>query len=122
MKGKRVYLFVIILILGLVYAYFIVNKKVFDTNLIVDYLVLGLIVITGLYAINIISGQERKKSSKFKDKLFNSLVNDSNTIYIMMDSNTKKVLYMSDNIEDVIGVKSKGRKNDDIVSDILEFQ
>ena len=46
-----------------------------------------------------------RKNAKYQDKLFNALVQNSNTIYIMYDLENKKIIYITNNVEEVLGIK-----------------
>ena len=60
------------------------------------------IIVAGLYIMTLIINREKNKRSRFREKLFNSLVKSSDTVYIMMDEN-KHALYVSSNVEDILG-------------------
>lgn len=120
MKIKRGIILIVTILLILVYSYFSAFTNFFNDNLLINYLVLFLILIVGLYIISLIHSKEKGNNVKSRDKLFNSLVENSDTIYIMLDSKTKKVLYLSDNVEEILGIK-KGENLDDIVHQILNI-
>ena len=42
-----------------------------------------------------------------KDKLFDMIVNNNDTVYLIMNRNINKVIYISDNVESILGVTSK---------------
>ena len=83
---------------------------------------------SNLYLISIICAlllglllyTKKQKNLKSGDKLFKSLVESSDTVYIMLDSN-KNIIYLSDNIEKILGIKNNNRSDNQIVSEILNI-
>lgn len=121
MKNKKILMFIIIFAICLVYSYTILYADHLKINNTINYLVLIITIVTGLYAINLIKGNEKNKNNKFREKLFSSLISNSNTVYIMMNSNTNEVLYVSGDIEEIIGVTVKERSMDEVVSRIFSI-
>ena len=105
----------IILLIG-VYI-FIVNS---DENAMINYLFFILIIVIGLYIINLVTNKGKLLKNNSKDKLFNSLVNNSNTIYIMLD-NDKKIIYLSSNVEEILGIRKENKTEEQIVYDVLNI-
>lgn len=121
MKNKKILTFIIIFAICLVYSYIVLYADHLKINNTINYLILIITILTGLYAINLIKGSEKNRNNKFREKLFNSLINNSNTVYIMINSNTKEVLYVSGNIEEIIGVNVKEKSMDEVVSRIFSI-
>lgn len=121
MKNKKILMFIIIFAICLVYSYIVLYADHLKINNTINYLVLIITIVTGLYAINLIKGNEKNKNNKFREKLFSSLISNSNTVYIMMNSNTNEVLYVSGDIEEIIGVTVKERSMDEVVSRIFSI-
>ena len=61
------------------------------------------------------------KGLNSKDKLFNSLIHKSDTVYIMINSKNKKVVYLSEKVEDILGIKTSDKSDEDIVYQILNI-
>lgn len=120
MKNKK-YLTYILIIIILIYLYLSLFTDAFDNNLIVNYIVLGSVLIIGIYFIGLILGNQKGKNIKSKDKLFNSLVENSDTVYILMNSKTKEVMYLSSNTEEILGLKNSSRTNEELVSQIFNI-
>lgn len=121
MKNKKGFLILFSFILIIIYVYIIIFTNVFKDNLMINYLVLIVLVLLGLYVISLIHGREKNKNIKAKDKLFKSLMQNSDTVYIMLNAKNKKVLFLSNNVESVLGIKVKEKKDDDIVLDIFNI-
>ncbi len=121
MKNKKILMFIIIFAICLVYSYIVLYADHLKINNTINYLVLIITIVTGLYAINLIKGNEKNKNNKFREKLFSSLISNSNTVYIMMNSNTNEVLYVSGDIEEIIGVTVKEKSMDEVVSRIFSI-
>lgn len=119
-KEKFIYLFLLCGII--IYAVISAFTRIFDNSLITNYLVLGLIFVLGLYTITLIGSKEKTRNIKSKDALFSVLVENSNTIYIMMNSTTKKIVYLSNNVEKVLNINIKNKNSEEIVFNILDIQ
>ena len=118
MKSKRGLLITIISIILIIGIYvFIVNS---DENTMINYLFFILIIVIGLYIINLVTNKGKLLKNSSKDKLFNSLVNNSNTIYIMLD-NDKKIIYLSSNVEEILGIRKENKTEEQIVYDVLNI-
>ena len=86
-----------------------------DSNLYLIIILVALIFSLILYLKN-------KKNNKTKSgyKLFNSLVESSDTVYIMLDSD-KNIIYLSENVEKILGIKNSNKSEEQIVSEILNI-
>lgn len=63
-----------------------------------------------------------KKDTKYKDKLFNSLVQNSDTIYLMYEPSNENIIYMTHNMEEVLGLKDMDlEKSKNVVKEILNI-
>ena len=118
MKNKKGLIVIILSIMLLVGLYTFINNS--DDNTIINYLFFALIIVIGLYTITLIINRNKNIKSRSKDKLFNSLVKSSDTIYIMMDSN-KKITYLSDNVEEILGIRKENRSDEQIVFEVLNI-
>lgn len=125
---KRVFILSILLII-VILCYLLINyssyinfSEIFDSKFI--YRLLGLIMLLILLLVlNFIKSNSKLRETKYRDKLFSSLVQNSDTIYIMIDKTNNKVLYLSDNVEEVLGIKTKfdDKKKNQIVQEILNI-
>jgi len=77
------------------------------------------IVITVVLIANYVKNIDKNKQIKYRDKLFNLLTKNSDTVYFMYDPNLKNVVYMSNNTEDVLGTTSTDKDN--ILNEIFEI-
>ena len=118
MKNKRGLMFTVIMLFVLVILYIFINNN--DNNTVINYLFFALITVIGLYIITLIINKEKNLKARSKDKLFNSLVKSSDTIYIMMDNN-KKIVYVSSNVEDILGIKKENKSDEQVVYEILNI-
>ena len=57
----------------------------------------------------------------YREKLFNSLVKNSNTVYIMMNASTKKIVYLTGNVEEVLGLKTNDKTDEQLVFEMLNI-
>lgn len=121
-RKKVFYLFLILVLVILLYLtinYLTIEdlKEIFDFNLIIKIVIL----LAVLLLINLLNKLNLSKNSKYKDKLFNILVKNTDTIYIMIDAIDNRVVYLSDNVEQVLGIRAEKNKNNRIVKDILNI-
>lgn len=127
-KIRRVIL-IVITVLILVGTYLIyeyvdlssLNIPILDEKLIIVIIGLLLLVIV-FYINNYLHNRKKVLELRYRDKLFNSLVKNSNTAYFMYDNVENKIIYMTKNIEEVLGISGIGteEKGLEIINDILE--
>ena len=87
---------------------------------ILKYVLLGLLLITGLITIRLVFESDLSNINS-KDKLYKFLVQNLDTLYIMINKSDNKVLYMSSNVEDILGIKVEEKNKQDIVYKILNL-
>lgn len=92
-----------------------------DISIINSYLILGLLIIICVCLARIIIGKESSNNIKSKNTLFDLFIESSNTVYIMMDSTSKKIIYLSKNIKKVLNINTKGKKEEEVVFSILDI-
>ncbi len=103
----------ILIVVGAIY--FLTNN--FDIhNLSIEMIIVMLLVfiIIVVYLISLFKGSKTRKELKYREKLFDSLVMNDDTIYIMYDVKAKNYTYMTDNVCDILGKKeelSKEKEN-----------
>lgn len=127
-KIRRVIL-IVITVLILVGTYLIyeyvdlssLNIPILDEKLIIVIIGLLLLVIV-FYINNYLHNRKKVLELRYRDKLFNSLVKNSNTAYFMYDNVENKIIYMTKNIEEVLGISGidTEEKGLEIINDILE--
>ncbi len=69
------------------------------------------------------------KESHSREKLFNSLIKNSDTIYLMYDINKRKILYMTDNLASVLKINEDNdniyvqnkKSNEELINEIFEL-
>lgn len=118
MKNRRGLVLTVLFLLVFIALYLIVNSA--NNNTVINYLFFGFVIVLGLYIMTLFINREKNKEARFKDKLFNSLVKSSDTIYIMTDSDNK-VVYVSSNIEEILGIKKGNKTDDQVVSEIFNI-
>ena len=101
MNNKKTLVFISFIFLVLVYLLLLFTDS-FIGNLFLNTLILCLLFLLGIFVIGLILKNNDSLNLSAKDKLFNSLVKNSNTIYILINSRNKKVIYLSDNVENVL--------------------
>ena len=118
MKNKSGLVFTIFMIVILTILYFFIDSN--TDNTVINYLFFALIIVIGLYVITLIINRKKNIESRSKDKLFNSLVKSSDTIYIMTDNN-QKIVYVSSNVEEILGIKKGNKSDEQMVYEILNI-
>ncbi len=110
MKNKKEFILILLLFVMLVYFYLENFTNVLN-NKISSNIVLVFIIILGLYAIKTLLFKDNY-SIKGESKLFNSLVENADTVYIMINDKNKEVIYLSKNISEVLGIDYNKNKNE----------
>ena len=103
----------------IIYLAMIISLIYVENITLKNYLYIGSIVL-GFYFVYVVIISSKNNKSKIKDKLFNSLIESSDTVYIMMDKN-KKIIYLSDNVNQILGIKIDNKNEEQIVSEILNL-
>ena len=119
MNNKKGLLLSILLTLVLIYSNVSYLTDCFKYHKTLNCLIMFLIFIISI--ITLISYFRRESNSNSENKLFNSLVQSSDTVYIMIKSKNKKVVYLSKTVEEVLGIKRSDKSDDDIVYQILNI-
>ena len=117
---KRILILLCAVIIG-GYVYLSMYTDLFMDNIIIKYLMIALIILFVLYVLSLMTNNETKLNIRAKDKLFKSLMQNSDTVYVMMDAKNDKVLFLSNNVEKVLGMSTKNKKDSDLVFDIFNI-
>lgn len=80
-----------------------------------------LLIFLIFYIIIYIRNKEKTRELKHRDKLFNSLVKNSDTIYLMYDNKNRELVYMTHNLTDVLGIKFNENEDKNEISIIKEI-
>ncbi len=121
---KELFILIIILICSLLWTFnysdliditAIVSKKFVISIIIVAIVILVILI------INFIKGSKKSIELKSRDKLFNSLVKNSDTIYLMYEPLNREIIYMTKNVEAVLGITEKEIENEKIIADIFNI-
>ena len=76
-----------------------------------------------LYIIVYLKNKEKTKELKHRDKLFNSLVKNSDTIYLMLDQRNREITYTTHNFKDVLGIEiDENTREIDVLKDIFRSE
>lgn len=120
MRSKRWILIEILFIVTLIYSMVSLLTNTFCNYLLLNCIMLVVLLFIGLIAIRSVFhiGNITLNS---KDKLYKSLMKKSDTIYIMVNSKNKNVLYISENINDILGIKTKDKTKEDIFYQIMSI-
>ena len=78
--------------------------------LIYFYILVFLLIILLYLLINI-----GKIKNKYEFELFNSIIKNLDTIYIMFDKNTNKILHVTKNVYKVLGIEKAGNENSEAI-------
>lgn len=109
---KEIILFILI-VLALIGSYIVYtnihnngfSSAIFEDKIFIGTFALILILIFVLFVKNFIFGKQKTRELKYRDKLFNSLVFNSDTIYIMYNYDKREYIYATKNVDSVLGVK-----------------
>ncbi|MDD2180752.1 MAG: response regulator [Bacilli bacterium] len=81
------------------------NVVIFSNKLAFMSITLLLLIII-FYFNTYFRNRKRITESRHRDKLFNSLVQNSDTAYFMYDETNKKIIYMTKNIKEVLNINN----------------
>lgn len=108
---KEIFIFILtaLVLIGCYIVYTNIHNNgfsvaIFEDKIFIGTLVLSLILIFIVFVRNFSFGKQKMRELKYRDKLFNSLVFNSDTIYIMYNYDEKKYIYATKNIDSVLGV------------------
>lgn len=92
------------------------NKYMASASLV---LIMALILSVNMHFQRITNIRE----SRYREMLFNSLVKNSNTIYYIVDRDTKETVFITKNVNEVMGINSPDSKDNTkrIVSEIFDL-
>lgn len=90
----------------------------FHNSNLIFYIVIALLVIFVCISIYWIY---KGRGGHYRDKLFNSLVKNTDTIYLLCDHNKRDIIYITKNVYDVLGLKeiSKEKTEIEIIKEIF---
>lgn len=103
MKKNTNIILLLILILSVIAGYTLLQKENDSTSLFVIGIMLFLSVL--VYVISLIKNLKNASELKYRDKLFHSLVQNSDTIYLMYEPTKEEIIYITKNVEEVLGLK-----------------
>ena len=86
-----------------------VDKDLIFYIIIATLIIIGLIMIYRMY---------KNKGGHYRDKLFESLVKNAVTIYLLCDHNNREIVYMTGNLYDVLGLRDI--ENEQTEKEIIE--
>ena len=84
----------------------------FNNITLTNVIIILTIIMVLIICVNLILRSAETKRSRSKDRLFNSLVQNSDTIYLMYDCIKKKLVYISNNVSDVLKTEKKEDENE----------
>ena len=120
MKDKKGIIISISVVVVLIYSTLSIFTDIFNENVILDYIMLFLMFVTGIIILKF-ALEINKIDFTSKDKLFNSLVQSPDSVYILVHAKTKKVVYLSKNVEEVLGISIGNKSLEDIVFRIINI-
>lgn len=90
-------------------------------TVVIGCVVLLLLIFLIFYIIIYIRNKEKTRELRHRDKLFNSLVKNSDTIYLMYDNKNRELVYMTHNLTDVLGIKFNENEDKNEINIIKEI-
>ncbi len=126
LKGKKfipILIIVMLAVLLLTYKFVDYSSLSSETmvTIIVGAIAAILVIFLIFYIIIYIRNKEKTKELKHRDQLFNSLVKNSDTIYLMYDNKNRELVYMTHNMYDVLGIKVNEINDKDEMTIIKEI-
>ena len=120
MKDKKGIIISVSVIVVLIYSTLSIFTDIFNENVILDYIMLFLMFVTGIIILKF-ALEINKIDFTSKDKLFNSLVQSPDSVYILVHAKSKKVVYLSKNVEEVLGISIGNKSLEDIVFRVINI-
>lgn len=120
MKNKKWIILGILFILILAYSIASMLTDIFYDYLLLNCSMLFIIFVIGLIAFKSLFNISNSNFIK-NDKLYKFLVQNSDTLYIMINTKNKNVLYISENVEDILGIKKEGKSKEDIFYQVMSI-
>ena len=120
MKNIKKVIVSIMLIIVTLYSVLALITDIFCRNKTLNYAMLVLTFVIGLILLKLVLFKG-KISLNPKDKLLNSLVESSDTVYIMINSKNKKVVYLSETIYNVLGIERNEKSDEELVHQIINI-
>ena len=120
MKDKKGIIISVLIIVVLIYSGLRMFTDIFHEYILLDYIMLFLIFIIGIIILRF-ALKINKIDFTSKDKLFNSLVQSPDSVYILVHAKSKKVVYLSKNVEDVLGINIGNKSEEDIVFRVINI-
>ncbi len=130
LRGKKIIpILIIIMLVVLLLTYKFIDYSSLSSDAMLTILIGSMATILVLflifYIIIYVRNKEKTKELRHRDQLFNSLVKNSDTIYLMYDNKKRELVYMTHNMYDVLGIKTNeiADKNEmDIISEIFKSE
>ena len=115
MKDKKGVLISILLIIVVMYSITSLFTDTFCRYNKLNYLMLFILFLIGIYTVRFYLKINRS-GLNLKNKLFNSLVENSSTVYIMVNKKDNKIIYLSETIDELLGIKINDKNNNQILN------
>ena len=120
MKNQKWLVVFMLLVLITVYSVLSAVTDIYDQYEQLNYAMLFVIFVVGIIIIRKVLVKDDGNFAR-KEKLYKFLVQNSDTLYIMLSSKNQKVIYISDNVEDILGINKREKSNQDIVYHIMSI-
>lgn len=128
--GKRlkeifIIVFIILLCIGLFMIYNGITKdgikELITNKYFIIYLIIMLLFTIVFWLSSFVFGKSKTKELYHRDKLFNSLVQNSDTIYAMYDVQKREYIYTTKNAYEVLGIKENEKETEQIINQIFDI-
>ena len=120
MKDKKGIIISVLIIVVLIYSGLCMFTDIFHKYILLDYIMLFLIFVIGIVILRF-ALKINKMDFTSKDKLFNSLVQSPDSVYILVHAKSKKVVYLSKNVEEVLGISIGNKSLEDVVFRVINI-
>lgn len=124
MKNIKNKIILLILLITLIFGgSYILNDINFSNITITNVVIILLVIMILIIGVNLLLRSNQNKEIRSRDRLFNSLVQNSDTIYLMYDYKNKKIVYISKNIPEVLNIEKPEDESKyfDIIADIFKL-
>ncbi|MDO4963398.1 MAG: response regulator [bacterium] len=113
MRGNKKIIVLVLLLLVFLYE-ILCYLDFIESSFLLDIISIIFIIISGILLFFIIFIEKDIFSND--NRLFNSIIDNSDTIYSIINLKNEKVIYQSNNVKDILGIETSGMSQEQIYS------
>lgn len=103
-KNFLFFLLIIVFLVSIYLSYIYIYSSGLDLKILINIIIGLFLLVLIFYAYSYYHGRKKIQELRYRDKLFNSLVRNSDTIYMMYDNIKQQTIYVTKNVNEVLGI------------------